>query len=772
LTCDEHRKVDHPNWLAKSRVKMEADSMSPMCRLLLALVCFPIGKILVAEDLFQPASAPGIQLLRISMFNSNQPETNLLQRPNVATVGDHLILRSTTPTAPDTVFEWFFNREPIEGATNAMFAIDSVESSDEGTYSLGIKDMFGVSFSDEIQLLVSNVKASRCMSMSFSEPLGSPIQIKYTEDLGNGAWLVLTNTIVSTLPFVITDTGSAGKTTRFYKTSVSQKISAFIAPSWQFSSPPASLYKVEYADAMSDGWQPLTTVAVTNGLVSLVDVQATNKTERFYRTTLVKSGGAKRIGKVEFTVEWTFPPDVFTNLIQNFTDRIRSAGLIIDSVNHALMTTNHPLPGYWVSFGEQRVMTDTNGTFTLSLDGRTTEGYIAANYSARSTAAEGVFKIGDLAVPGEEDSKRIVAQFKHDAGLDMDSRHIDPLRQSGRTTAAEEIGTTCRDCRLLGNSEPCCLTHDGLIPSDCKIGGDGEQYDPDVLRAYIGSTCYNLVESGLCAREFNSHRTSLRIPGLSCWENHKYRNCQNISGLFNFSCQSTEIPTGGTADFRVFNDTWANETTLDFADGKVVGDLVWPYSAPGFWRLVHYDVDGDESVRKHRENLIFTFEDTRHTPPGTVLTFRAYAAGVLKQVSVQVGDSQQPVQVTSVTFKDLGSSKFEETVCFSPNANLITVPTGSTLSWTLSSGHSGTGAPFCFVAPTDGEYSGELTIQPIGAASQSIPFRFAVHAVMSAPSTVSRPCGGSLKVTAQGSFQLQGVSYSRLPFKGIVICTD
>jgi hypothetical protein len=751
---------------------MEADSMSRVCRLLLALVCFPIGKILVAENLFQPSSAPGIQLLRISVSDSNQLETNLLQRPNVATVGDHLILRSTTPTAPDMVFEWFFNREPIEGATNAMFAIDLVERSDEGKYSLGIKNMFGVSFSEDAQLLVSNVKPSKSMSMIFSEPLGGLIQISYTEDLGNAEWIVLTNTTVPTVPFVVTDTGSAGKRTRFYKTSVSQKISAFIAPSWQSSSSPGSLHKVEYADALSDGWQSLTTMTVANSLFTFVDIQATNKAERFYRTTLVKSGGAKRIGKVEFNVEWILPPDVFTNVTQDLSDQIRSAGLIIDSVNHALVTTNHALPGYWLNFGDQWVMTDTNGTFTLSLDNETTEGYITAYYGARSTVAEGTFNLSDLVLPGEN-PKPIVVQFKNDVGLDMDSRRVDPLRQSDRIRGAEDTGAPCRDCRLLGNSEPCCLTHDGLIPSDCKIGGDGEgKYDPNVLRAYIGSTCYNLVEAGLCAREENSHRTSLRILGLSCWENHKYRNCQNVSGLFNFSCQGTEIPTGGRVDFRVFNDTWANETTLDFPDGKVTGDLVWPYSAPGFWRLVHYDVDGDESVRKHHENLIFTFEDTRNTPPGTVLTFRAYAAGVLKEVSVPVGDSPQPVQVASVSFKDLGSSKFEETVCFSPNPNLVTVPTGSTLNWTLSSGQSGTGTPFCFVAPSDGEYSGELMIQTSGAASQSIPFRFAVHTVMSAPSTVSRPCGGSLKVTAQGSFKLQGVSYSRLPFKGIVICTD
>lgn len=132
----------------------------------------------------------------------------------------------------------------------------------------------------------------------------------------------------------------------------------------------------------------------------------------------------------------------------------------------------------------------------------------------------------------------------------------------------------------------------------------------------------------------------------------------------------------------------------------------------------------------------------------------------------------RPVVVESVTFSGpILPPPREQTVCLAVNPEVISLPPGATVQWELSSGETTTGPTLCFKPAAEGDYTGELSVRSGLGEPRRIPFLYTVRWVTRVPSLVTAPCG-DFPVSAKGSFMLQDVSYSSLPFFGIVICPE
>lgn len=317
-------------------------------------------------------------------------------------------------------------------------------------------------------------------------------------------------------------------------------------------------------------------------------------------------------------MKWTLPAEVYASLtpIQR-RGMTTGHGVFFDDAEHAILMRTNALPGYWIVMGDQRVMSDTNGNFVIDVPHGITNGFAVAQYGYRSTQAEAVFTTEHLAPVGGK-ALPILVRFERRGGLHMDG---DLPALAGSPGLAGIHLTEVRygnPAVHVGNSKACCLDYDGYLPSDCK----GAEDTAEAVSHYIGSTCHKLVEAGLCSREWNALRFAYGLPyapltGPSCFENHKFRNCQNIDETFAIS-SSGESENGSL--LRVHNNTRANETLLTVSSGKLIGEGVQPGLAPGTFWLVHYD------TMRHLNDLVVTYVPDSATP-STTFQIKAEAGG-------------------------------------------------------------------------------------------------------------------------------------------------
>src|SRR5262249_9687298 len=153
--------------------------------------------------------------------------------------------------------------------------------------------------------------------------------------------------------------------------------------------------------AGSSNWQTLQIITLSTSPYLFVDATATNGLSRRYRSTLVSSPNAQRVGELVATVTWALPPNVYTNFTPSDLQNFANLGIILNDSDYTLQFPTNPLPGYWVVLGDQRVMADTNGNFRITVPAGVTNGYVVRRHDGRSTEAEANFAVSQLALPGQ-----------------------------------------------------------------------------------------------------------------------------------------------------------------------------------------------------------------------------------------------------------------------------------------------------------------------------------------------------------------------------------
>ena len=472
------------------------------------LVTLLTGLLAEASLAVQAASPPGTPQISIVTQSQTPPASAIeLTQPAVAELGATAILTAEAEGSGPIQYQWFMNGALIDGATNAVHALQTLERADDGSYSVMATNSAGRAVSEPARLLVSNIKPTRYMSLAVNSPTGGVWQIQYADSLASNAlWRPLAGVTSSAAPLVIVDPAPPNANQRFYRTTQTNTLVGRMAAGWSYPDPTGSVHTIEFIDpqAGSTNWRTLQTITLAQSPYLFADATATNGLPRRYRTTMLASPATRRAGALVSTVTWILPPAVYTNATQTNRQAFAALGISLNDQEHALQFPTNPVPGYWIVVGDQRVMTDTNGNFQIDVPLGVTNAFVVRSREGRSTQAEMTFDPRKLAIPGQTPAP-IVLQYRHEGILNMDA----PRQSTTLGLAAFRAagGPICGNpCATVANSG-CCLDYDGIVSDGCKYPDDLASIDDKIIR-YIDSTCYRLVDQGLCANEFNALQTT------------------------------------------------------------------------------------------------------------------------------------------------------------------------------------------------------------------------------------------------------------------------
>lgn len=422
-------------------------------------------------------------------------------------------------------------------------------------------------------------------------------------------------------------------------------------------------------------------------LTALAQAENVDRAETFYRLVQFpnsETAPQPLVGRLIQTVSWPLAPDVYTNLAASHKPEAEALGLTFDDQARALWFKEKPLAGHWVAIGAERVMADGAGVFRLTPPVGAQFAQVLAEASDDPHLAEATFEVSRLGSEGAAPSDiRVHWEISPEVG--MNDPQEQPIRQKLSVVSPDEVSDpTCG----TDNRTRCCLDYDGPFGTGVR-----NAVRPFKAINYFESTCFKQVQAGICTREYNSHIKDLQTPRLVCYENHKYRNCQNIDGTFSLACSKTSLTSGETAELSIWNNTFANETTLSPSAGTVQGRLLLlrPVGGRPIYTVAHYD--NSVSPPTHLEARVLTFQAPAADkfPPGTdevSVEIIALAAGETKVVHVTVRKAKQPVpSFDTVTF---GNGLFVATSRSdgpTPHSSIYTSADGVT--WSLAKGLPG-----------------------------------------------------------------------------------
>lgn len=353
-------------------------------------------------------------------------------------------------------------------------------------------------------------------------------------------------------------------------------------------------------------------------------------------------------GQVVTAVTWPLSQDTFQLLTQSDIASLNAKGFSFSGTTLNFPVT--PMTGKWVTVGAQAVMTDRRGNFQVPVTPSAGD-QGSVFYGPMDTVPLGTFdpaylgtaaasaKVITLATvmgnPGEMNSAALAAAVK-----------MHPIKPADLSAAPD--GCPLRSpCPAGDDSVGCCLDYDGpggdQLPRSRSTGpNDPVICDAKAYLNFILSTCFNWTATLDCSNEsaYPGH-----AGGPNCWNNHKYRNCQNLdrNDFSETATTSTTIYAGGTVTLHLHNNTPANDTV---ASTPSIGSLT--LTGPGSMEtkggslIVHHY---DDPSRKHFKDTDLLFTAPVTTPNGgqatVTLTFQAF--GFTSTETITINPLPKPV---------------------------------------------------------------------------------------------------------------------------------
>ena len=187
---------------------------------------------------------------------------------------------------PAMNYQWFVNGRPVVGATNEIFVIPSASALDAGGYMVIASNALGTVTNGPVTLGVNNVAASNFVGLVMTDPSGTPLQIQSAAQI-QGPWTRLAELTLTNSPSVFIDFSATNARQRFYRTTQPGHLDVWLFPGWTFTAAAGGQQKIEYVNAEVgfNNWQFLTNLTVPGSPYLFIDTSATNKWQRFYRTT-------------------------------------------------------------------------------------------------------------------------------------------------------------------------------------------------------------------------------------------------------------------------------------------------------------------------------------------------------------------------------------------------------------------------------------------------------------------------------------------------------
>jgi hypothetical protein len=333
----------------------------------------------------------------------------------------------------------------------------------------------------------------------------------------------------------------------------------------------------------------------------------------------------------------------------------QTGGTLVKS-EHVFRLPPFPAAGYWLKLGDRRYMVSTRGivnTATKPSDTSNLPLYVQVGDELPYAVLPSV----DFVASGEKPRPTVFKLIQklppsmnrgHDTAL-FDEHRLHPgvwpatFQTSEYTAAAHQwcvtdvaqqqysnnplhqlIPDRCRNRAPCppGNETPCCLDYNGPSGDGKPIQrGAGNDCLAIGAKFFEWSTCFVWTVAGACSNEAALPWNNLEpaTPAPNCYDNHKYRNCQNLNANdFKLNPSSTLVKFGESSDLWLRNNTVGNSSCLAIdtkgpaakLDLNSLGTLVHSGNCNGY-RADHFS----DQAQKHYEQMKFRFITPRVVAP-------------------------------------------------------------------------------------------------------------------------------------------------------------
>lgn len=317
-----------------------------------------------------------------------------------------------------------------------------------------------------------------------------------------------------------------------------------------------------------------------------------------------------------------------------------------------------PATGHYLRIGDKMIQGGPDGVFQIPT-GLAIPGNVELYSQLSDTQPLARVSIAAALRPATEpvgtvDVRVDCKPFPDSDGMDFGSETNRTARPKSCCTRSDTRQVFDCDRRIYSASD--LATNDPVVSacddfSDKSIGRAGAKTKCIVQRfaEFVDTQCYQWTfgtngKSTACMNE----RAVLDIDGTGCFNNHKYRFCQNMSPTdFNaVPVGTTTIPVGGSVKIKVRNNTAANETQVEQSkqtDGVLVG-------AVSAGQIKHYD----DPSKTHLNAVECEWLAPSALPEGVAeatetLTFRAN--GLTRIVTIKVIQNCQDARGRQVPCK-------------------------------------------------------------------------------------------------------------------------
>jgi len=323
-----------------------------------------------------------------------------------------------------------------------------------------------------------------------------------------------------------------------------------------------------------------------------------------------------------------------------------------------------PAVGYYLKIGDLYLPSGPNGEFYVPKD-LAVPASVPVYKQLTDTAPIGTVQIAGALRPASEPLQTVVLALRGrvlGSAEEMDgaarsrafvqSRLRPCCDDKGAASRAISDGCTRVDCDVTTNdiATGCCYDFDlakGRIIRESEEEEDEKKKRVDGFCAakrvaeFYGTECYKwTVGSGGYSAACINERAILQVTGPSCWANHKYRFCQNMS-MTDFSISATgtvTVQVGHTLSITVHNNTPANETAVNLtgdAHGSIQPGAGIRAVSGGTTSIEHYD----DAARQHINDRTLVYQAPAQLPNGRTEandTLIFSANGITKTLTIRV----------------------------------------------------------------------------------------------------------------------------------------
>jgi hypothetical protein len=162
------------------------------------------------------------ELFNLALANGSQPKVviNFVgPLSQTVQVGSQAFFSVSASGAPPLRYQWYFGTNALAGATNQHLALNNVQASQAGTYTVTVTNTQGAATSQPVTLNVTaRVEIFMTPAISLAGAVGASFRIDYINALGpTNAWTTLaTITLTNTQQFY-SDYSAIGQPSRVYR---------------------------------------------------------------------------------------------------------------------------------------------------------------------------------------------------------------------------------------------------------------------------------------------------------------------------------------------------------------------------------------------------------------------------------------------------------------------------------------------------------------------------------------------------------------------------